>query len=192
MYKRCLGILLACALVFAAFSYWQDKSDNYRLETLRNKLKVEANYRVIANVVFARKNIEAGALIKDGFVEERKLPVNLIPGQAAINISGVVGRKARFAMQKNTIVSNYDLEPYPPYLTIHVVQSKRLIRRGTPLSDDAVEIVQCSSEKLPAAHFEKISEVLGRLAKRDIVSGKILTRDQVIPRQFEMDNSAYR
>jgi len=190
MYKRSLGFLLSCALLYTALSYWQNKCNSDRLETLRQKLEIEARYRQRGRVVFARKNVEAGILITDDFVEERELPVNLIPGQAAMHTSDVVGRKARFAVQKGTIVSNYDLDPYPPFLSVMAVQSKMLIRRGTPINDDAVELIQSTSEKLPTSHFEKISEVLGRLAKRDIVSGQILDRDQVLPRRFETGKPA--
>jgi len=187
MYKRSLGIFLTLLLSYAGLSYWQNKSDSDRLETFRNKLEIQGKYKELGRAVFARKNVAAGILITDDFVEERELPINQIPGQAACHTSDVVGRKARFSIGKETIVSNYNLDPYPAYLPVMAVQAKKLIRRGTPIDDEAVELVQSSSEKLTAANFEKISDVLGRVAKRDIVSGQILDRDQIIPRGFEID-----
>ncbi len=189
MSERAFGLLLICALVLLLFLNWsvaeQKRSDREEviLYNLRQLYESQTGQR--GKVVFARSRVPEGTLLTKDLLEERKIPINKIPGQSMTETSDVLGRTARFGIAQGEIVSSYDLDPYPPGLSVQAVKCVKRIPAGSPIKDDAVELTQLFSDDLTESTVLNVAKVLGRKARCDIEVGQLLRTDQVEPRQFE-------
>ena len=145
---------------------------------------LEAKYLVAeesGSAIYAIKEIKQGDFIAATSLETRVIPVNKMPDHIVTRMEEAVGRKARFAISSNDILSLYDLDPYPPYLPVYVVEAARDIPKGMVISKDAVVINQHFAKDLPKLWYEKPDKIVGQSAAQDISKDQILSKEDIFP-----------
>lgn len=171
-------IFLLLALAGISFYLWNSYQTEIGISRLEAIFKTP---EATGPAVYAMKEIKQGDVISDKSLVVKTIPISKMPDHIACRLEEVVGRKARFAVASDSIVSLYDLDPYPSGLPIYVVTATKDIEKGKVIEENAVGLEQEFAEKVPDHSFERTSMVVGTWAAKDISKDQILKPDDIFP-----------
>lgn len=173
MTRNAVVLALVCALAGALFYAWKLDDESRFLETQKKAL--EAKMLEKGTVVYALRDVARGAPITVDCIEERATEQSKIPGRAACKISEVLGRKAKYGISKDQVLSLYDLDPPPPGITSKIVRVVRPIKQGELIQADDLDELEKEAIQVPMDAVPDIATAVGQKAIKDIMPGNTLT-----------------
>lgn len=131
---------------------------------------------------YAIKDLKKGESIDLSSLEARIIPVNKMPDHIVTSLQELAGCSARFDIAKGQLVSQFDLDPYPPSVARYVVIAIKPIPKGLVIEAGALRLDQWMSNVLWLDDFfQNKSEITGKLAAKDICKGEPIRQQDLLP-----------